>query len=459
MDVPQIPHKSAMSSKFWVVQKSWLTLQKRAIPLWLLIIFSINVFGIFHGMNIPHLSVPGIGTLHLKDLILLVMTMHVACRFCYKLKSSIVKPPLFNPLLALFAVAVLNSIIDLSEGINPHYLFRGWRHIAYYLVFFILINEIENKKNLYHFMTGLIVIATITSIVAYLQFIFGWSFSASKVEFMGEHGIYRTYQQGNVLIGLCILMIFSIILSGHIRSKQVRVAACFVVIFLLGAFLTSFARSSCGSMLVALLFVLFLSRKRRIGASFIMIPVLLVAFYIANVGIRTMADTSLFEILKTRSMSSVEDILGAEGTFYIRILMLQTKWQTVMDENPVLGIGFDSAVPISDSTPTNYEINMHPSALVADSSWPNILLLFGFTGVLIFFWILISFFRFSISVWRRLSPSLDKAIILGIIAFNIQIVLVSFFGDRFTNPFSVAILMTSWAIVVLIRRFVFQNRG
>ncbi len=48
---------------------------------------------------------------------------------------------------------------------------------------------------------------------------------------------------------------------------------------------------------------------------------------------------------------------------------------------------------------------------------------------------------------------------LGIIAFNIQIALVSFFGDRYTNVFSVSILAASWAIVVLIRRFAILNQS
>jgi len=442
------------SAALWVIL-TW----KIEYALWALIIFSINVFGIFHGMSIPHLSLPGIGTFHLRDLVLLIITVHAMHRFYIKKNQKVKISPLSKPLLALLFIVLLNSIIDIYQGINLHYLFRGWRHVAYYLVFFILINEIEDKKTLYRFISGLIVIAIITSIVAYIQFIFGWSFSASKVEYMVEYGIYRTYQHGGVLVGLCFLILLSVMLTGNIKSKRMQISGWVLACFFLGALITSFARSSWGSMLIAMSFILLMSGKKVIRASVVIISVFFIASYLANSSIKVMTDKSLVEILKARSMSGIEELFYKEGTFYNRILILQRKWQTVRAENVALGIGFDSAVPISSSSPTNYMVNMHPRALVVDSSFPNLLLLFGVSGIFIFVWILTSFFRTSFHLWYKLPLSRDKAIVIGIIAFNIQIILVSFFGDRYTNPSSIVILTTSWAIVVLINRFVFQNRG
>jgi len=86
-------------------------------------------------------------------------------------------------------------------------------------------------------------------------------------------------------------------------------------------------------------------------------------------------------------------------------------------------------------------------------------ILSNFSGIFIFAWILASFFYISFSLWNKLPFSWDRAVILGLIAFNIQIVFVSFFGDRYANPSSVAILAISWAIVILVNRFAFQNRG
>jgi len=425
--------------------------------LWILIILSINVFGIFHGMSIPHLSLPGIGTFHLRDLALLSMTIHAMHRFYIKKNVTFKKLPLAKPLLALLLIILLNTIINIYQGINFQYLFRGWRHVAYYLIFFILINEIKDRKSLVRFVSGLIVIAIITSIIAYLQFIFGWSFSASKVEYMSEYGIYRTYQHGGVLVGFCFLISLSIVLSEHIKSKRMQIASWVLLCFFSGALLTSFARSAWGSMLVAILFISLMSGKKVIRALVIIIPIFLISSYIANSGIKLMSDRSLIEIIQTRSMSGIEDFLERKGTFYDRILILHNKWSTVKNENIVLGIGFDSAVPISTSEPTNYLVNMHPRALVVDSSLPNILLLFGLSGVVNFLWVLASFFRVSFRLLQNLSLSWDRGVILGIIAFNIQIVLVSFFADRYTNVFSVSVLATSWAIVVLIRRFTILN--
>ena len=443
---------------FFLFAVLWTLLNwKIEYALWILIILSINVFGIFHGMSIPHLSLPGIGTFHLRDLALLGMTIHAMHRFYLKKKLTLKRLPLAKPLVVLLLMVLLNTIINIYQGIDLQYLLRGWRHVAYYLVFFILINEIEDRKSLSRFLSGLIVIAIITSIIAYLQFIFGWSFSASKVEYMSEYGIYRTYQHGGVLVGFCFLVSLSIVLSGHIKSKRMQIAIWILLCFFLGALLTSFARSAWGSMLVAVLFILLMSGKKVIKALVIILPIFFISSYIANSGIKFMTDRSLIEIIQTRSMSGIEDFLERKGTFYDRILILQNKWKTVKNENIVLGIGFDSAVPISSSEPTNYQINMHPRALVMDSSLPNILLLFGLSGVVIFAWILTSFFRLCFGLLHYLPHSWDRAIILGIVAFNIQVVLVSFFGDRFTYVSSVSILTTSWAIVILIKCFIYQK--
>ena len=316
----------------------------------------------------------------------------------------------------------------------------------------------NDRKSLVRFMSGLVVIAIVTSIIAYLQFIFGWSFSASKVEYMSEYGIYRTYQHGGVLVGFCFLVSLSIVLSGHIKSKRMQIANWILLCFFLGALITSFARSAWGSTLAAVIFILLMSGKKVISALVIIIPIFFISSYIADSGIKLMTDRSLIEIIKRRSMSGIEDFLERKGTFYDRILILQNKWKTVKNENIVLGIGFDSAVPISSSEPTNYQINMHPRALVMDSSLPNILLLFGLSGIVIFLWILASFFRVSLLLLQNLPLSWDRGVILGTIAFNIQVVLVSFFGDRYTNVFSVSILAASWGIVVLIRRFANLNQ-
>ena len=147
---------------FFLFAVLWTILNwKIEYALWILIILSINVFGIFHGMSIPHLSLPGIGTFHLRDLALLSMTIHAMHRFYGKKNLPLKRLPLAKPLLALLLIVLLNTIINIYQGINLKYLLRGWRHVAYYLVFFILINEIEDRKSLSRFLSGLIVDCTV----------------------------------------------------------------------------------------------------------------------------------------------------------------------------------------------------------------------------------------------------------------------------------------------------------
>ena len=92
---------------FFVFAGFWTLLNwKIEYALWILIILSINVFGIFHGMTIPHLSLPGIGTFHLRDLVLLTMTIHAIHRLYGKKDLKRIKLPLAKPLLALLCIRV-----------------------------------------------------------------------------------------------------------------------------------------------------------------------------------------------------------------------------------------------------------------------------------------------------------------------------------------------------------------
>ena len=439
----------------------WILLYwKIEYKLWLLIIFSIDVFSIFGGTDVPHLILPGFGTFHLKDMILLFMVFHASLNN-RKRSLSIKDNPLVKPLIVLLVISVLNSLIDIVEGIEIHYLLRGYRYVAYYFAYFITVREIKSKESLYNVIYGIIFISLISALVVYLQFIFGWSLSAGKVSYMASFGFYRVYNAGGTITSACILILFSIGLSNIVHSKFNKLIVWISFMFLLGSHVLLFARSLWGITIIGLTFILIFQRRFVIKRLVLLILLSISFYFIIDYSISTLLGNrhvSLWKAITIRSTIGIQDIKFSEGTFGIRLKSLARKWETVKNTNPIIGIGFESANPInlqSDSKMSIVTVLHHsPYALVPDISWSNIILLFGLSGVFIFLWMFLSFFRFSYMVFRKLPHSVPKYIVLGIISFNITTIGSSFFSSSaLTGPSGVTFLTMAWAIVVLINHF------
>lgn len=432
---------------------------KTEYKLWLLIIFSIDVFSIFSGTNVPHLILPGFGTFHLKDMILIFMVIHASLNY-RKISLSIKENPLVKQLIMLLAIGILNTLIDLVEGIEIHYLLRGYRYVAYYFAFFVTVREIKSKETLYRFISGIIFLSVISSLVVYLQSILGWSLSGGKVSFMHAYGFYRVYNASGAVTSGCLLILFSIGLSNILQSKFHKLIIWSCVLFLMGSQILIFSRSRWGYIIIGIIFIFMFQRKLVIRNIVFVTLLSIVLYFVLEHSISYFLgneNLSLRKSVTIRAMIGVEDFKYHGGTFDIRLRSLSTKWKTVKSRNPLIGIGFESAVPIiryTSQRSMSLILHQSPYALVPDISWSNIILLFGLLGVFIFLWMFLSFFRFSYMVFRKLPDSVPKYIVLGIISFNITTLLSSFFSSSaLTGPAGVTFLSMTWAIVVLINHF------
>ncbi|MHA1381531.1 MAG: hypothetical protein ACTSRG_24455 [Candidatus Helarchaeota archaeon] len=428
---------------------------KTPYGLLILIIFSIGVFGIYHGMNIPHISLPGLGTFHIKDLILIMMTAFALHRSGFLKRPALrhYHTPLKKPLLFLLLLTLINTIINIIQGLDPHYLLRGYRAVAYYLVYFITIKTIKTKTQLRKLIVGLFIIAFISSAISYLQFAFGWSLSGSKIEFMSQFDVYRVYATSGYLINFCLFASFSLASSTIIKTRKNRIFIWFLFSWFFGSRIVSFSRNLTGFILLGLILIILINKIQVLKMIYISIPILIIAFFTLNSVVRNISGLGLNEIIESRLISGINDTKYVQGSFENRLVLLGIKWRTVSTQNPLLGIGFNSAVPVSSSTPSNFMVNMSPYALTADNGLANILLLYGFSGIFVFSWIFFSFFRDSSSLYKRLPNSKEKAIILGIIIYNLGNIMGLFFSPVLDSPQSVSIIATSWAIVVLVGRF------
>lgn len=103
----------------------------------------------------------------------------------------------------------------------------------------------------------------------------------------------------------------------------------------------------------------------------------------------------------------------SEGTTFFRLQLWQSSWAMIRD-HPLLGVGLDNFLYAYRShyvLPTAWEeFNLsHPHNLLFDF-WLRL----GVLGLVVGFWLLISFARKSWSLYRRLAEGIDGALVLGL---------------------------------------------
>jgi hypothetical protein len=424
----------------------------KRIWLWLtvLIIFSINAFGIFSGMALPRISLPGLGTMYISDLLLILATL-LAAHHRYSRRTNAGHSTTFGkPLLALLVLVVLEVVQNIAGGLDVHFLLRGLRNVAYYLLFFIVVTEVKRPGQLRQFLSGLLAAALITSVVSYTQFLFGLTLPGSKVEFMGEFKLYRTYQAGWCLINSSFLVLLAVLFAGATGGLRRTIPGWFGAMMLLGAIIVSFARSTWGSMLVAISIIVLLNRRFVWKGLLVAVPFLLLFLFLSDRFFESLGGEGL-EVLTLKSRSGIEDFWNRSGSFGNRLDFVALKWTTISRESPLLGRGFDRGSWYLSA-------NWNPYSPTADSGIASLFVVFGYSGIILFVWIFVTVFRRAFGLMRKMRPCLEKAVVLGIAAFNVQLLIESFFGDRFTWPPAVAVLATSWAVLELIGRFYEQGQ-
>jgi putative inorganic carbon (HCO3(-)) transporter len=171
--------------------------------------------------------------------------------------------------------------------------------------------------------------------------------------------------------------------------------------------------------------VIFLTYSR--GAWVVGVPASLL-FLVAIRGRRTFAvGAGLFVVLVVvvllvvggGRLTSLLDTTA--GTTFFRLQLWQSSWAMIQD-HPLLGVGLDNFLYAYRTTyvlPTAWEeFNLsHPHNLVLDF-WLRL----GLPGLIVFFWLVVGFFRSGWRIYRDLTESSERILVLGLMAGMVNLV-------------------------------------
>ena len=133
-------------------------------------------------------SLPGIRSLRIVDFLYVALLGLILFRWLAERDFKLITTPLDAPLLALWGVAALSTVLGLlNSGVADWAAFDEMRTISYYLTFFVVTNLVRTQRQAVVLVRGLFLLAVFVSIAMAVQYVLGPSFVilAGRVEELG----------------------------------------------------------------------------------------------------------------------------------------------------------------------------------------------------------------------------------------------------------------------------------
>jgi len=368
----------------------------------------------------------------------------------------------FNPLTkifyALFILFIFSFIVNIFQiaifqKADLYLLFFNAKGFHRYLLLIIIISFIQSPEELKSVIKGVIFLSIVSGLVIIIFVVFNITYSSIKVLSEGTRG----FDKFRVMIPTDILLAFSFFyLLTIFIYKTKNVFLIFSLLIVGFALLIQLHRGVLLSFFISILSLLIIIRylktirpkRYSLSVFFISICILLI-----TVGYLSKIDISYLESIF--SISSYE-IKENTGTFIGRIDLLINGITFISKNYLLIGIGFNWETVDIDS----YLMNSFVSSAVGDNSYYNIVILFGFIGIIIYIIILFKLFSYCLKLIRYSSDKFSILLACSLLLVNIFWVFRAFTGDYIGSSASTTGTIIIWAFVFKVVEYnstLFQN--
>jgi len=430
-----------------------LFIKKPAWALAILIAIGTNFFGTLPVRFFLFIKLPGLGGLYIHDCLLLFFMCVMFLRF-FRRYGILERFSMSYPVAALILLTGFQAIISFFEGNDPHFILSELRPFVFYFSYFMVLSSLNSKEELVQFLKLVVLIGIISAGVTYYQTITGGLIFGFK-RYNTEYGLYQSLNNGMVAMVFTFLIVFSLSIGNKTNVKYI-LSNKLIMLWVGGALLLLLVRSIWISTLFGLFIVIILNRSRTMKSVLVL---LLIAFgFIMGkpiIGYIT-GGRELSYIVKDRVITASEDVRNISGSFGIRTEGMIIRWNYMIHNSPFFGQGFkgtmlDKLLYGRDSA--SFDDHLVPTIITKHNIVADLAVRYGLSGFFVFSWILFTFFRKAIHLFRSLPDSWEKLLICGLLAFNVQNIIVSYSSSTFFEIWGIVILAPSWAVMVLIDKF------
>ena len=328
-------------------------------------------------------------TIRLDDLVLFIIGISWLARMAIKKELGLfLRTPLNKPIAYYILVCLISTLfgsvfgdVQLKTG-----FFYVLKYFEYMIIFFMVVNHLEDKKQVKNFLWAMLITCAIVSVIGIYQIPSGGRVTAP---FEGAAGEPNTF--GGYLV-LMISVVSGLFLTSNSFKEQI-IYGGLVFLFALPFFYTQ-SRSSYLAIVPAMITFLWLAKKRNLV--FASLALVVIAFTVFTP--RVTQDRITYTFTQGRDRTDVLEIGGVKldtsTTARVR------SWQDAAKDwikHPFLGHGV-----------TGYRF--------VDAQYMRIITETGLFGLFTFITLTVMIFRSSLDIFKDSNDEYQKGISMGFLA-------------------------------------------
>lgn len=363
-----------------------------------------------------------------------------------------------TPVVLLFLLAIfIASMVGIVFGnVYLSKMVETARPYSFYLMFFVGLLCLRNRRSLNTLLVILVVMAAITAVLMFIQFAAGDRFKvflgqSVRVELFGGYA-GRILPPGTELIWMTVPFVISRI---PISSARVQRGLIALLALLLGGLLLTFTRSVWMGTLLSMIVMAILGRgavRRGVLRMFlalgIFVAILMVGLQLVSTDENNYMAPYVQRFTSIFNPESYEEGSSADA----RRQEIQAAWPKIV-QHPWFGVGvggtYDYIEAWDDATKSHY---MRPVSYIHNAYF----LLLTHTGVIGFstcMLMYITFFARARKIFRRLRRPDDRAVVMAGIGAIASVMLASIMQPSLWYPPAVPCIGLIFAVVEVVRYF------
>lgn len=357
-----------------------------------------------------------------EDILLVVIFLGWLARMAvYKEMGLLKTTPLNHPLLIFLGVYLVATLL----GILRQYVsvrsgaFYFLKYFEYYLIFFMVTNNLKNIRQVRIFVYSALIVALIISLFAWYQH--GAGIERVTAPFEGKVG------EANTLGGyLVIILMVACGIFLHAPSSGVKVFLGVVIFFAFPALLFTLSRGSWAAFLAAFLALMFLTRKGKSILAVILVFMVLLSPFIMP---RFVQKRIQYTFTPETQYTLMGKHIGMDESTAARVDNWKYGFQAWARE-PIIGRGAGSAGP------------------TIDNQYTRILIETGVIGIFAFIWLIIVLYRNALAAYAQVKDEyFSSGLAVGFIAGLIGLLGHSFSAATFII---IRIMEPFWFLAALV---------
>ena len=371
---------------------------------------------------------------------ILTLICFISALLFYRDRKVNYKDPLVIAILLILVAIIGQALRNLIEGMDIETILVRMQPLYVYFYFLPLVIVLNSKNKIIQFIKLIKISAVLSAIFSIIQYITQISTSGSTGKYADDY--FRVYHPDAYLMAVSLFIIVSEIILGETKIKTSKLNFVFAFLIILGI-LTTFHRNLIGATFIGLIIIvstnIYFENKINIFKFTAVIFSLIFIGSIITEYIGISADA-----ITDRVSTGIDDLINVEGNFSLRFALILAQFLDIWNYYPIFGKGFDF-IPLSVD---NY-LKFDPYTLVADADYGNIVIIFGFSILLILIYIYYHLQNRALTNIKIRGDLVSKILALSIIPLPFFFIVIGFFAPISSEPPFLNPLISMIALIVV----------